>query len=302
LLIHAAIWIGLSYQSKLQEARKEKEPIEFVEVAPLPDLVASKAAPKPQGTASKRNSGPSASVPQPKQLTKQLTMSDLGIEWKLGAGGVAMPKRDDNVPRGKNDDYGGDGLYGTNGDLLAAMKGTVSYRFIYELIDHRLYYPEEFGDAGIEGIVESRIVFSKEGKYLKSQSRVKSQSRYLRVFVLRILREVLDQPLPSNYLKGRETNLTVKCLFQFDLRRKQDPFSEDTEAGQSARKQAIGNSLAFYRSAGVFGQWKLGPISGYGIMPAVGVDPGWFLDEIKGATSNKAPIDPLKKYRDDPEW
>jgi hypothetical protein len=86
------------------------------------------------------------------------------------------------------------------------------------------------------------------------------------------------------------------------LRAKPDLSDENSDTARVVRASNIGSSLYFYRAAGVLGQWKLGPIAGYGIIPSIGVDPGWFVDQVRGATSNRAEVDPLEKYRADSEW
>jgi hypothetical protein len=64
-----------------------------------------------------------------------------------------------------------------------------------------------------------------------------------------------------------------------------------------------GRKFSFYRvhlSSPL--DWKFGPFTGYGIMPAVGVDPGWIAEKIDKLIHPKAEIDPLDRYRDDPDW
>ena len=48
-------------------------------------------------------------------------------------------------------------------------------------------------------------------------------------------------------------------------------------------------------------EWELGPFSGLGIF-AASFNPLWLLEKGKDLFSHKAKIEPLQRYRDDPEW
>jgi len=181
------------------------------------------------------------------------------------------------------------------------MKDTNHYHRIHQTIDHSLHYPPEFKDADIGGTVRASLVFSKEGVFLRKQSKVKSASRYLRVFILRLLRKSFSKPY---HKEGKP--IRVDCMFDFVVTRREDPFnaSPDNLLSNPARNGFIGNRLFFYRSAKVIGMWKIGPLAGYGI-GGVSLDLFWFVNKaVEGVDHlrGKMKIDPLAKYRRDPEW
>ena len=219
----------------------------------------------------------------------RLTLSDLGIAWKNGLPGEVDLTAPDSAGPGES-------------EILNEIKGTVIYDSLYRLIDETLYYPAEFGEGEIEGVVRAQIVFSKNGTYNRKFSRVSSPSPYLRVFVLQLLRRAFSEPLPAAYRKsGNE--IRISTVFFFDLTRTDNPM----DAGPNAMKghdknRSLGRHFAFYRSAKLIGEWKIGPLRGYGLVPSVAVDPEWFVDRATDLVSEKAKADPLKKYRDDPEY
>jgi hypothetical protein len=138
----------------------------------------------------------------------------------------------------------------------------------------------------------------------------------------------LSEPLPENLLKAEPKAFTVRARFLFERIAPEtvegaqvgpayaagaDPskFSEvDMDGGQSVERGLIatrqstqGRGLSFYRVNLVSPlDWNLGPLSGYGVSPVVGINPLWFVDAIGNLIHPKAKIDPLDKYRDDPDW
>ncbi len=225
----------------------------------------------------------------------------------LGLGGFAngLPVASGRAAEAGGGDPGvaeGDGEGGRGGNILGQMKGIVGYHYIYDRIDEALDYPSELKEAGIGGVVRAELFFSPEGKFLTRASRIESGSRFLRVLVIRLLRHVFAGNLPATFTRGGRA-VRCRCLFEFELI-KGDDFALDTGTAVSGIG-VMGNHLAFHRTAGVFGEWKLGPFAGNirSLMSgALAVDPGWFVDQAEKLTSNKARIDPLQKYRDDPDW
>ncbi|MBI4926088.1 MAG: hypothetical protein HY843_09205 [Bdellovibrio sp.] len=97
------------------------------------------------------------------------------------------------------------------------------------------------------------------------------------------------------YIFSILVHISINCSFRFDINYHGDA---DTIASQ---KWLSGNNLFFYKTfAKAVLSWKLGPLSGLG--PGVGLNPLWFIEQAKQLFSKKAKIDPLQKYRDDPEW
>jgi hypothetical protein len=238
----------------------------------------------------------------------KLGLKDLGIGWSRGkipllAPGSADPdsaKATSGEPDGDPGVAEGDGIEGRGGNILGQMKRTAADQVLYERIDEVLDYPDELKEAGAEGTVKAELRFDSEGNFLKKDSRLAAASRFLRVHVMRVLRRAFAERLPETYVRG---GLRVRCLFEFDLIQRDGVFSDDSHAltGIAVR----GNYLGFRRTGKRFGEWKLGPFAGdlRSIAGgALGIDPGWFVDQVTKLTSNKAAADPLQKYRDDPDW
>lgn len=293
--VHAAVFTLLFIEA---EPRPFDKAPSYVEIAPLPTPapapssapVAARGRPHPMARQTIPKAGPAG----------KLGLSDLGIQWKKGEGGVSLP-----LGEASGSDTGTQGFaYGSGGsDVLEQMRGAVTYDLIYDRLDSAVFYPSEFIDAGFEGTVRATLIFSKDGHWLKARSHMESLSRYLRVHIVRTLRQVFEEPLPSNYFhEGKE--LRLFCLFQFELSRKDNAMDAgpDPFKGSPSHRGTLGNHLYFYRSSSVIGQWRLGPLAGYGIVPSIGVDPEWFIDQVSHAVDRKAEEDPLKKYRDDPDW
>lgn len=171
------------------------------------------------------------------------------------------------------------------------------YRFIYQIIDQNLTYPFELRQRDIQGRVVLRLSFTKEGVLLRDRTEVVSaSSNYLRVHVQRMLRKLFLDPLP----KPQRTftgPFTLVCSFHFER-------TEHNEADLIAARRFIQkNNLYFYRQEHHSKlQWQLGPVSGLGIVPALGVDLGGAFDQVGRLFSSRTKKDPLARYRDDPEW
>ncbi len=220
-----------------------------------------------------------------------LSLSDLGIQgsriWSEEAKGGAA----------------GSGASG-NG-VLESAKDTVPLEWLYEQLDNALIYPGEFIDAGIEGSVSGVLEFDEHGNLLKGHRRIKSSSNFLKVYALRKIDEVLANPIPH---KLRKEGLRVSVCD--DLRASLAPItsmelSDDANKGRAAQRGVLGYTFQFYRASKVIGQWTLGPISGYGIAPSIGISPDWFVDafgKVVDKLKHKAEIDPLDSYRNDPRW
>jgi hypothetical protein len=179
-------------------------------------------------------------------------------------------------------------------DLIAEGRSLPLYREIFERIDGQLTYPVELRRAGIRGSVTARMFFSPTGQILADSTRIDSESRYLAVAVARTLRRAFAEPL-RGYRTFAGALRSVECSFEFQL-------TEHDDAGLAkAGNWIVGNHLSFYRhfQSSVL-EWQLGPLSGLG--PFAGFDVLWLPRKIGEALSNKAPIDPLQSYRDDPAW
>jgi hypothetical protein len=199
---------------------------------------------------------------------------------------------------------------------------------LFHRIDGGIAYPPELRTAHISGEVTAKLDFDEHGHWIDSVSSIKGTSNYLRVYVIHQLRRIFAENVPENIWKSEPHAISIEARFIFDIRTPEsvpgaqkgpqyapsvDPrkFSTtDTDGGQSVERQLIstqqgmyGRKFSFYRvhlSSPL--DWKFGPFTGYGIMPAVGVDPGWIAEKIDKLIHPKAEIDPLDRYRDDPDW
>jgi hypothetical protein len=189
----------------------------------------------------------------------------------------------------------GSGFSGGNAYQVLTDKHLTLHKYIYQAIDNNLTYPSEFQDARIQGRVVAKIYFNPRGEYVRSQSQFESSQRYLNVHTIRTLRKVFAEPLPPS-VKRPQGAFVVHCAFRYLLQQ-----YEDTDLKKS-EKLIVGDHLFFYRSAYQSSlEFDVGPIKFLGPL-AQGIDPTWFYKMGEKLFSNKATIDPLQKYRDDPDW
>jgi hypothetical protein len=182
-------------------------------------------------------------------------------------------------------------------DLVKEGKESPLFKYVHEQVDDQLAYPAELKARAIQGSVSGALVFSK-GEFSEDQTRLVSDSSFLKVAVMRALRRAFRENLPEKYWKlaaNSEGRLEVECRFVF-------AFVEHDDEEKSRSLQAVsGHALAFYRTYVHSAlQWKLGPLSGLG--PLVSLDVLWLPEKIGELFSKKAEIDPLDSYRDDPAW
>jgi hypothetical protein len=219
----------------------------------------------------------------------KLTMKDL----RLGTDDNDNTGVSSEEKKGPRDN--GDGGAGTG--ILGAMKHSARFRTLYERIDSALDYPTELAENRIQGTVTARLVFSADGALEKSRSEVASSSRYLKVLVHRLFRRVFDANAVKQPRWHGSDPLTVFCYFEFRLKNSDIQFDNPTGAVEDRR--VFGNKFYFSRYASISGEWAAGPIHGYYAMPAVGIDPDWFVEQMK---PKKDKGDPLDSYRRDPEF
>ena len=181
--------------------------------------------------------------------------------------------------------------YGLATDPLISL-----YNLLYRQLDQNVGYPEEFKTALIAGVVEGKLVFSSEGKYQPEASSFKSEDRYLRIHVLRAVQRAFREAIPRTFWTIDHA-LEIRCRFRFAITENND------EREAAAPKFFAGRMMTFYRH--YFHsklQYDVGPIHGmYGI-PAVGIDPTWFVKKSKELLSGDAKIEPLQRYEADPEF
>ena len=252
----------------------------------------------------------------------EINLKDLGVFLK---GGLTQNSATEPLAS----EGGGGSPYAFRGQLTEKASPVLNY--LYHRINHNIGYPSELYDAWLQGDITSVLRFDRQGRWIDDPSAVQAQSlgsRYLRIHVIRRLRTILAEPIPENIWKTTTQPFSVEARFVFAIIAPEgvegaqigplfgataDPtkFNEtDTDGGQSVEAKlntqnqgAYGNSFLFYHShlASKLA-WKLGPFAGYSVMPAVGVDPEWFVKTISDWIHHRTKINPLDKYRDDPDW
>lgn len=199
--------------------------------------------------------------------------------------------------------------------------------YLFRKIDGAFGYPQEFRNAKISGEVTAKLQFDEHGSWINSPSDVRGNG-YLRVYLLQRLRKCFAEPIPEKIWKADPHSLSIDAHFIFDIVAPETVVgaqvgpqyapsanptkfnTTDMDGGQSIERQIVagkqgmyGRKFQFYRVflSSPF-DWKFGPFAGYGVMPAVGIDPGWFVDTVKNIIHPKVKIDPLEHYRDDSDW
>jgi len=185
----------------------------------------------------------------------------------------------------------------TSGDPLAPEtdRDVSLYRYLYSVIERNLTYPAEFHGTGIQGEVTVTLRFDSEGAWRKDVSAFRASNPYLRVHVIRLLRKALRERIPANLWKAR-AKLAVDCTFRFLI-------SESGDVALLESKRVIfGKSLSFARriQKSVL-EWQAGPLHGLGPF-AVSLNPLWFFEKARDVVAPRIKIDPLEKYRNDPDW
>ena len=241
------------------------ERLVFVE----PEIVPSKPRKTTGGPGNPGGRTPKASAPF-------LSLSDLSLS-PLPAGGpgnTALGFAGSNSPLG----------------MLRAAPHTLFFDRLHDRIESALYYPEEFKENAIEGVVEAELEWRREGNENRVNYRVLSASPFLRVFVIQRLRKIFGDEHIGRAMRENET-IKMRCQFHFEMVRREG------KALASHGRGVMGNQLTFYRIAKHRGQWRLGPLQGFAIAPSVGVDVDWFVRQFE-----EEKPDPLDRYRKDPEW
>jgi hypothetical protein len=276
ILFHAILCLSVYLEQYLHPEPKIVE-----KKLPEPQEIERWVEPKSRGT------GPSGKKSKPSE--SKLTLKDLGIQWDNGDGV--------QVPSGAGTDTADHGDGGAGSGILGAIKHSGRFRTLYERIDSALDYPVALAENQIQGTVTARLVFTSNGEFQKERSKVVSNSRFLKVLVHRLFRRVFDPNSVRMPPWHGSDELVVQCYFEFRLK------SNDTEfangGGAVEDRRVYGNKFYFSRYAGLSGAWAMGPIHGYYAVPAVGIDPDWFVEQMK---PKKDSGDPLDEYRRDPEF
>ncbi len=180
------------------------------------------------------------------------------------------------------------------GTALAAVRHSVLFDHLFQTIESNFFYPEEFKENSIEGEARADIELTRNGEAVEVFYRVRSKSSYVRVFVIQRLRDIFGRGVLAHYF-GQSSKVRLQAVFHLEL-------MQSDSAVPKIHGGIFGSQLSFYRSAKAFGEWSLGPIRGYGVAPAVAIDPGWVVKQYKKMVGKGPVEDPLEKYRRDTAW
>jgi hypothetical protein len=205
-------------------------PVELIEVPKEPDGIAKRAG-------------------RPRSRLEALTLRDLGIspeeEVGFSSGHSSAPETTGS---------GDEGTYRGNG-FAAHLSDTGIHSYLYELIDEHLDYPDEFKDKGIQGSVKVTFSINAEGFLEKGSLKMDSASRYLKVFVHRVLRKTFENPVPlskrpSSYLYARfDFEILPQAVVNSQARASYDR----NQSLIQKKRFFVGNHFSFYRS---FNPWS----------------------------------------------
>jgi hypothetical protein len=271
LTLHFAIFLELSSREESRIFSTEERPLKEFEISEIPEI----AAPvQPVGPSSTKTNGKSAS---------HLSMNELMPNLTSEPAETSAPAQSDAKKTSQ---------------ILSDASRASTNRFVYEAIDNALDYPTEFIDRKFQGTVEATIRFSPQGEFLKNESEFKSNSRFLRLLVIKALRRAFDSPLPlAQRLQNQRAS--IKATFNFEI-------SHDEDKSRFTKKvsHSVGR-LVFERVHHISGPFQLeralfAEQTGQ-TGPMASVDLLWLADNIGDVLSGKK-VDPLQKYRDDPDF
>lgn len=181
--------------------------------------------------------------------------------------------------------------------VLSDAQDSALHRYLHELIDAVLEYPNDLIAEGIEGTVEAALRFSSDGRLLMKGSPVTSDSRFLRLLVIRALRKAFASPLAASH-RPRASAFPVKATFLFRITR-EDPKGRFTSRASHSvgylsflREQHIKLPLRLERPLFAEDSGQASPVLSFDLL--------WLADKIIGNDGRK--IDRLQKYRDDPDF
>jgi hypothetical protein len=203
------------------------------------------------------------------------------------------------APAYENHSQSGQGSSEAGSDDTAAPWGSGSSDFqkiseynLMERIHHQveglLYYPGVLASHKIEGAVNARLVFNKQGHCDWPRTQISSGSPYFRVFILDLLKTLCQQSYPRE-IHGRQTTV-VDLSFLFTLT------EHDSLEIKDQQSHIVGNVLMFYRNSHQsIAQWRLGPFTGMFPLPFVNLDFSWLKEHWDTYIEHKDALAPFKE-------
>ncbi|EQC50525.1 hypothetical protein [Bacteriovorax sp. DB6_IX] len=160
---------------------------------------------------------------------------------------------------------------------------------VVELIDEQLVYPSEFSEIGLEGIVEIKIVIDRKGQFDESLSYFSSKSKYLEIYMRRLLRKCLRD---NRILTKKDTGV-VELIVEFDLTTELRKDNHGLSHSKYLYRQAYGGKTPVERGGKV-----LTEVLGAVMNPLVLLK---HLPSIKAAQRRRL-LKKLRSYQRDSYW
>jgi hypothetical protein len=166
--------------------------------------------------------------------------------------------------------------------------------FLHEKINSRLTYPVELASRGHSGKVSLQFDVTERGQLVGGFHSLRSEDRYLRVVVLRILRRALADPLPEA-IRLPEKLMRLGAVFIFD------PATRKVTLAELNIPSVLKNILTFYRQSNADGLnlWMKEEAQGG---KSINTDIVRLFESIFKKKRDDDPDSPLQRYRDDPDW
>ncbi len=162
------------------------------------------------------------------------------------------------------------------------------FRQLYEKVDTQLSYPGVLARNKIMGVVQTRLVFDKNGDCNWRYTKINGSQAYLQLYVLDLLKRVCLQNFKP-MLGGREQTV-ADLAFRFDIN------ENDDHDRVEAQKIVIGNVLHFYRNSHQsIMEWELGPFRGMFPVPMVYLNIPWIQENWDRIINKKDPLTEFKK-------
>lgn len=168
--------------------------------------------------------------------------------------------------------------------------------YVYRIIDEALGYPQDFVLKDVTGKVNATLAFTEDGKWDKSASTFNSNSRYLRIYIIKLLKEVLKDPIPANKLTTHK-KFTLKAQFHFNIF-----LTPKLNESIGQGPKLFGGHLMFRRDYYSKLPFELQNVNVAGNPTVMGMlNLAWVIGKVVDLLSpNKADV--LEKFRLDPDW
>lgn len=174
--------------------------------------------------------------------------------------------------------------FGKNSGDLKKLVEASFFQDLYKKIDEKLVYPSILVERRLQGTVNVSLLITQEGSIDWSSARINGGSKYLRLYVLRVLREVFLVPLDKRILRKAHLPIQIDLSMKFSISENSKGINAELEnyiMGQVLTFSRIGHRSVM--------EWKLGPLRGIFPIPYASVDILGTVDEVVNG-------DPLVRY------